>query len=47
MEKGHISKSNYGYFVLLINDVKYSMDAIEIYHNKDLVKRSSGTLRNI
>lgn len=34
------AKQNYGYFALLSNDVKESIDALEIYRNKDMVEKA-------
>jgi len=39
------AKKNYGYFVLLSNDVKDPIEAIEIYRNKDLVEKAFGNLK--
>ena len=39
------AKKNYGYFVLLSNDVKDSIEALEIYRNKDLVEKAFGNLK--
>lgn len=39
------AKKNYGYFVLLSNDVKNPIEAIEIYRNKDLVEKAFGNLK--
>jgi transposase len=39
------SKKNYGYFVLLSNEVKDPIEALEIYRNKDLVEKAFGNLK--
>ena len=39
------AKKNYGYFVLLSNDVKDPIEALEIYRNKDLVEKAFGNLK--
>lgn len=39
------AKRNYGYFVLLSNDVKDAVKAIEIYLNKDLVEKAFHNLK--
>jgi transposase len=39
------AKKNYGYFVLLSNEVKDSIEALEIYRNKDLVEKAFGNLK--
>lgn len=38
-------KKNYGYFVLLSNEIKDSIEALEIYRNKDLVEKAFGNLK--
>jgi transposase len=39
------AKKNYGYFALLSNEVKDSIEALEIYRNKDLVEKAFGNLK--
>jgi len=39
------TKKNYGYFALISNDIKDSIEALEIYHNKDLVEKAFGNLK--
>jgi transposase len=39
------AKKNYGYFTLLSNEVKNSIEALEIYRNKDLVEKAFGNLK--
>ena len=39
------AKKNYGYFVLLSNEVKNPLEALEIYRNKDLVEKAFGNLK--
>ncbi|MDD4308818.1 MAG: transposase, partial [Candidatus Cloacimonetes bacterium] len=39
------AKKNYGYFVLLSNEVKDPIEALEIYRNKDFVEKAFGTLK--
>lgn len=39
------AKRNYGYFALLSNDVKESINALEIYRNKDLVEKAFENLK--
>ena len=39
------AKLNYGYFVLLSNEVKDAVKAIEIYRNKDLVEKAFHNLK--
>ena len=39
------AKKNYGYFTLLSNEVKDSIEALEIYRNKDLVEKAFGNLK--
>jgi CheY-like chemotaxis protein len=39
------AKKNYGYFFLLRNDVKDSIESLEIYRNKDLVEKAFGNLK--
>lgn len=36
---------NYGYFALLSNEIKDSIEALEIYRNKDLVEKAFGNLK--
>lgn len=38
-------KKNYGYFVLLSNEIKDPIEALEIYRNKDLVEKAFGNLK--
>ncbi len=37
---------NFGYFVLLANEVKNPSEALAIYRNKDLIEKSFGNLKN-
>lgn len=37
---------NYGYFVLLSNEIKDPIEALEIYRNKDLVEKAFGNLKD-
>ena len=39
------AKKNYGHFVLLSNEVKDPIEALEIYRNKDLVEKAFGNLK--
>ncbi|MDY6973397.1 MAG: IS1634 family transposase [Thermodesulfobacteriota bacterium] len=39
------TKRNYGYFVLLSNEVKDPLKALEIYRNKDLVEKAFNNLK--
>ena len=39
------AKRNYGYFVLLSNEVKDAVKALEIYRNKDLVEKAFHNLK--
>jgi len=39
------AKKNYGYFVLLSNEIKDPIEALEIYRNKDLVEKGFGNLK--
>jgi transposase len=39
------AKRNYGYFVLLSNEIKEAVTALEIYRNKDLVERAFENLK--
>jgi transposase len=39
------AKRNYGYFVLLSNEVKEAVQALEIYRNKDLVEKAFDNLK--
>jgi transposase len=39
------AKKNYGYFVLLSNEIKDPIEALEIYRNKDLVEKAFGNLK--
>ena len=39
------AKRNYGYFVLLSNEVKDAVKALEIYRNKDLVEKAFNNLK--
>jgi transposase len=39
------AKKNYGYFVLLSNELKNPIEALEIYRNKDLVEKAFGNLK--
>lgn len=39
------TRKNYGYFVLLSNDVKDPVEALKIYRNKDLVEKAFGNLK--
>jgi len=38
-------KKNYGYFVLLSNEIKDPMIALEVYRSKDLVEKAFGNLK--
>jgi len=40
------AKKNYGYFVLLSNEIKDPIVALEIYRNKDLVEKAFGNLKD-
>lgn len=40
------AKRNYGYFVLLSNEVKEAVKALEIYRNKDLVEKAFDNLKD-
>ncbi len=40
------AKKNYGFFVLLSNEVKDPIEALEIYRNKDLVEKAFGNLKD-
>lgn len=37
---------NYGYFVLLSNEIKDPIEALEVYRNKDLVEKAFGNLKD-
>ena len=39
------AKLNYGYFVLISNEIKDPIEALEIYRNKDLVEKAFGNLK--
>jgi len=39
------AKKNYGYFVLLSNDIKDPIEALKIYRNKDLVEKAFNNLK--
>jgi len=39
------AKKNYGYFVLLSNEINDPMEALEIYRNKDLGEKAFGNLK--
>lgn len=39
------AKNNYGYFVLISNEIKDPIEALEIYRNKDLVEKAFGNLK--
>jgi len=39
------AKRNYGYFVLVSNEIKDAIEALEIYRNKDLVEKGFGNLK--
>lgn len=39
------AKKNYGYFVLLSNEVRDPIKALELYRNKDLVEKAFGNLK--
>ena len=39
------ARKNYGFFVLLSNEVKEAIAALEIYRNKDLVEKAFGNLK--
>lgn len=39
------ARKNYGFFVLLSNEVKEAVTALEIYRNKDLVEKAFGNLK--
>ena len=39
------AKKNYGYFVLISNEIKDPIEALEIYRNKDLVEKAFGNLK--
>jgi len=39
------AKKNYGFFVLLSNEIKDPIEALEIYSNKDLVEKAFGNLK--
>lgn len=38
-------KKNYGFFVLISNEIKDPIEALEIYRNKDLVEKAFGNLK--
>ena len=40
------AKKNYGFFVLISNEVKDPIEALEIYRNKDLVEKAFGNLKD-
>jgi transposase len=37
---------NYGYFVLLSNEVKDPFEALSLYRSKDVVKKAFGNLKD-
>lgn len=39
------AQKNYGYFVLLTNEVKNPVEALELYRSKDLVEKAFGNLK--
>jgi transposase len=39
------AKLDYGYFALISNEIKDSIEALEIYRNKDLVEKAFGNLK--
>jgi len=39
------AEKNYGYFVLLSNDIKDPLDALQIYRSKDLIEKAFGNLK--
>ena len=39
------AKKNYGYFALLSNEIKESVEALEVYRNKDLIEKAFGNLK--
>ncbi len=39
------ARKNYGFFVLLSNEVREPIAALEIYRNKDLVEKAFGNLK--
>jgi transposase len=39
------AKRNYGYFVLVSNDIKDAVTALEVYRNKDLVEKAFNNLK--
>ncbi len=39
------ARKNYGYFALISNEIKDSIEALEIYRNKDLVEKAFGNLK--
>jgi transposase len=39
------AKQNYGYFVLLSNEIKDPIEALEVYRNKDLIEKTFGNLK--
>jgi transposase len=39
------AKRNYGYFALLSNEIKDSVEALEVYRNKDLVEKAFDNLK--
>jgi len=40
------AKKNFGFFVLISNEVKDPIEALEIYRNKDLVEKAFGNLKD-
>lgn len=40
------AKKNYGFFVLLSNEIKDPIEALEVYRNKDLVEKAFGNLKD-
>jgi transposase len=39
------AEKNYGYFVLISNDIKDAIEAIEVYRTKDVVEKAFGNLK--
>ncbi len=45
MEAIRKAERNYGYYVLMTNDIKDPVEALRIYRLKDLIKKSFGNLK--
>jgi len=41
----HLAERDYGYFVLISNDIKDSLEALKLYRSKNLIEKAFGNLK--